>query len=57
MSTKCLHLRTSTTYSSDPNFPGYDKMGQVREVKDKVTDNFKAAWNLEIFLTIYEMMI
>ena len=55
--TKCFHLRDSGTYVTNRELPNYDKMGQVREIVDKVKENFKKAWNLGMYLTIDEMMI
>ena len=55
--TKCFHLRDPGTYVTNRELPNYDKMGQVREIVDKVRENFKKAWNLGMYLTIDEMMI
>ena len=55
--TKCMHVRDPSTYVSDRNMVGYDKMGQVRELDDKVRQNFQRVWNLGKFVIVDEMMV
>ena len=40
---KCLHVKNLTIYISDCNLLRYDKIGQMRELVDKVEQSFQRA--------------
>jgi hypothetical protein len=55
--TKCLHITNLASYVANREEPGYDKMGQVRWLVDKIREACMREWTLGKYITVDEMMI
>jgi hypothetical protein len=55
--TKCLHVTNPATYVTNREELGYDKMGQVRWLVDKIREVCMREWKLGKYITVDEMMI